>query len=43
MVGVHLLVYDLDDLRGALRPDSRGRLPRGDIAAVRRLVQEAAA
>ncbi|ODU60182.1 MAG: hypothetical protein ABT02_07240 [Comamonadaceae bacterium SCN 68-20] len=43
MVGVHLLVYDLDDLRGALRPDSRGRLPRGDIAAVRRLVQEMAA
>ncbi len=43
MVGVHLLVYDLDDLRGALRPDSRGRLPRGDIAAVRRLVQETAA
>ena len=43
MVGVHLLVYDLDDLRGALRPDSRGRLPRGDIEAVRRLVQEAAA
>ncbi len=43
MVGVHLLVYDLDDLRGALRPDFRGRLPRGDIAAVRRLVQETAA
>ena len=40
MVGVHLLVYDLDDLRGALRPDSRGRIPRGDIAAVRRLLQE---
>ena len=36
MVGVHLLVYDLDDLRGALKPDSRGRIPRGDAAAVRR-------
>ncbi|WP_313297984.1 hypothetical protein [Diaphorobacter sp.] len=37
-IGVHLLVYDLDDLRGALKPDSRGRLPRGDIAAVRALL-----
>jgi hypothetical protein len=42
MVGVHLLVYDLDDLRGALRPDSRGRIPRGDTAAVRKLLQEPA-
>lgn len=39
-IGVHLLVYDLDDLRGALKPDAHGRPPRGDIAAVRRLVQE---
>jgi hypothetical protein len=37
-VGVHLLVYDHDDLRGALRPDAKGRSPRGDLAAVRRLV-----
>jgi hypothetical protein len=41
-VGVHLLVYDLDDVRGALQPDARGRRPRGDAAALRRLVQEAA-
>ena len=40
-VGVHLLVYDHDDLRGALRPDSKGRTPRGDVAAVRALVEEA--
>ena len=40
MIGVHLLIYDLDDLRGALRPDSKGRSPRGDITAVRRLLQE---
>lgn len=40
VVGVHLLVYDLDDLRGALRPDSRGRTPRGDIAAVRALLAD---
>lgn len=37
-VGVHLLVYDHDDLRGALRPDAHGRAPRGDLAAVRRLL-----
>jgi hypothetical protein len=41
-VGVHLLVYDLDDVRGALQPDARGRRPRGDAAALRRLLQEAA-
>ncbi len=41
-IGVHLLVHDLDDLRGALRPDTRGRTPRGDAAAVRRLLQQPA-
>ena len=41
-VGVHLLVYDLDDVRGALQPDARGRRPRGDAAALRRVLQEAA-
>jgi hypothetical protein len=40
-VGVHLLVYDHDDLRGALKPDTKGRTPRGDLAAVRALVEEA--
>ena len=39
-IGVHLLIYDLDDMRGALRPDARGRMPRGDIGAVRRLLQQ---
>lgn len=38
MVGIHLLVYDHDQLRGALRPDSKGRPPRGSLAAVRELV-----
>lgn len=37
-IGVHLLIYDLDDLRGALRPDARGRAPRGDARAVRALL-----
>lgn len=41
-VGVHLMVYDLDDLRGALKPDSKGRSPRGDIEAVRNLLTGAA-
>jgi hypothetical protein len=39
-VGVHLLVYDRDDVRGALRPDAKGRMPRGDLAAVRRLLHD---
>ena len=39
IVGVHLLIYDLDDLRGALRADARGRTPRGDAAALRQLLQ----
>jgi hypothetical protein len=37
-IGVHLLVYDHDDLRGALRPDAKGRAPRGDATAVRKLL-----
>lgn len=37
-IGVHLMVYDHDDVRGALRPDARGRAPRGNIAAVRALL-----
>jgi hypothetical protein len=37
-IGVHLLIYDHDDLRGALKPDAKGRTPRGDLAAVRTLV-----
>jgi hypothetical protein len=40
-IGVHLLIYDHDDVRGALKPDSRGRTPRGDAAAVRALVENA--
>lgn len=39
-VGVHLLVYDYDDLRGALKPDARGRKPRGDAAALRELLHD---
>jgi len=39
-IGVHLLIYDHDDVRGALRKDSKGRVPRGDIDAVRALVEQ---
>jgi hypothetical protein len=39
-VGVHLMVYDFDDLRGALKADGRGRKPRGDAAALRVLLHD---
>ncbi len=38
-IGVHLMIYDHDDVRGALKRDARGRSPRGDTAAVRALVE----
>jgi hypothetical protein len=38
-VGVHLMIYDHDDLRGALRPDSQGLSPRGDVSALNRLLE----
>jgi hypothetical protein len=41
-IGIHLMIHDHDDLRGALRPDAKGRTPRGDVAAVRALVEGAA-
>jgi hypothetical protein len=41
-VTVHLLVRDFDELRGALKPDARGRSWRGDTAALRRLLADAA-
>lgn len=39
-IGVHLMIYDFDDVRGALKPDAKGRAPRGDVNAVRRLLGE---
>lgn len=38
-VTLQLNVRDLDDLRGALKPDARGRTLRGDLAALHRLLQ----
>jgi hypothetical protein len=38
-IGVHLLINDFDDVRGALKADSKGRSPRGDISALKRLIE----
>jgi hypothetical protein len=35
---VHLTILDHDDLRGALKGDTRGRPERGDLAALQRLM-----
>lgn len=40
VVGVHLMVYDYDDLRGARRNDAQGRSQRGDAEALRQLLAE---
>ncbi|MEO8279201.1 MAG: hypothetical protein ABI564_05880 [Ideonella sp.] len=39
-VTVHLSILDHDDLRGALRPDAQGRSPRGDLDALRKLLDQ---
>jgi hypothetical protein len=39
LVTLHLAVRDLDDQRGALKPDARGRSWRGDAGALQRLLQ----
>ena len=40
-ITIHLNVLDLDDLRGALKPDARGQTWRGDAAALQRLLEPA--
>jgi hypothetical protein len=37
-IGVHLRIYDLQDLRGALVADGQGRRPRGDLQALQHLL-----
>ena len=37
---VHLMIYDHDDLRGALKLDTQGRTSRGDLSALKRLIEE---
>jgi hypothetical protein len=39
-IGLLLMVHDADDLRGALQPDTRGRRPRGNAAALRARIEE---
>ena len=39
LVTVHLSILDHNDLRGALKADNQGRSPRGDLAALQRLMQ----
>ena len=39
-VTVHMSVLDHDDLRGALKPDSQGRTERGDLNALRALMED---
>ena len=41
LVTVHLSILDHDDLRGALKTDAQGRSPRGDLAALQRLMAAA--
>ena len=38
-VGVHLLIYDYDDLRGALKPDKSGFSRRGNLASLDIMLQ----
>jgi hypothetical protein len=40
LVGIHVALYDTDDLRGAVRADGRGRLPRAGVQAVQALLAE---
>ena len=37
-IGLHLTILDADDLRGALKPDARGRTDRGDLASLHKLL-----
>jgi hypothetical protein len=39
-VTVHLSVLDFDDLRGALKPDTKGARERGDLQALRKLMEK---
>ena len=37
---VHLMIYDADDVRGALKPDDQGRTQRGDLRALLKRMKE---
>jgi hypothetical protein len=40
-IGLHLMVYDVDDLRQAPKNEARGRRMRGDLQAVEQLIEMA--
>lgn len=42
-VGIHVALYNTDDLRGAMRADARGRLPRANAQALQALINESGA
>jgi hypothetical protein len=42
-IGVHIALYDADDLRGAVRADARGRLARANAQTVQTLLAESGA
>jgi hypothetical protein len=42
-VGIHVALYDTDDLRGAVRADARGRLARANAQALQALLDESSA
>ncbi|HUO98746.1 MAG TPA: hypothetical protein VMU01_08755 [Rhizomicrobium sp.] len=42
-VGIHIALYNTDDLRGAVRADARGRLPRANAQALQALIDESGA
>ncbi|MEA3117657.1 MAG: hypothetical protein QOI13_927 [Paraburkholderia sp.] len=39
-IGMHIALYDVDDLRGAVRADARGRTQRANTAAVEALLAQ---
>lgn len=39
-IGLHLSILDADDLRGALKPDARGRTTQGDLKALQALLAQ---
>lgn len=41
-IGLHLTILDLDDLRGALKTDAQGRTERGNLDALKRLLETTA-
>lgn len=38
-IGLHLTILDYDDLRGALKSDAKGKTERGDLQALRALLE----